>query len=93
MQHSQWWDLAMKVSWGAAPDTSVDGVDAAVSATAADLRSRTLGKGPSKEEETKYASLVRTVRDPKLVTWKEFEVCRTMGLANIKQIINVTTNF
>ena len=43
-QRGQRWDPGAKVSWGGLPWTSVDGVDAAVSAWAADLRGNTLGK-------------------------------------------------
>ena len=49
-QHGQWWDSTVKDNWGALPGANVDGVDAAISAWAADLRNRMLGKELSKGE-------------------------------------------
>ena len=54
-RHGQLWDSAPKDGWGALPGAPVDRVDAAISARAADLCGKTIGTGPSKEEEKMYA--------------------------------------
>ena len=71
MQHRQWRVSVMEGSWGALPSTPVDGVDAASSAWAADLRGATLDKEPSQEHEQKYAPSVWAAQGRELVAWKE----------------------
>ena len=78
----------MKDCWGALPGARVDGVDAAISAWAAELCTKTLDKEPSKEKETKYAPVVKTAQNRELSAWKELRVSPRRYEAKIAKTIS-----
>ena len=85
--HGQCWDSAMGDSLGALPDGPADGVDAAVSAWAADLCNKTLRREPPEGEETKYALLARAAQDREPAAGEKFDAISRTAHADIRKTI------
>ena len=77
----------MKDGWDSLSGAAVDGVDAATSAWTADMCKKTIGKGPSTGEETKYAPQARAAQDRALAPWPEFDVFCPRARANFEKTI------
>ena len=65
----------------------MDWVHAAISAWTDDMRRKTVGKEPSKEEETKCPPLVWAAQDRGPANWTEFGASSPAAQANIEKAI------
>ena len=89
-RHGHWWGSAVKGGSGDPPGTLADVVDAAIPAWAVHMRNKTLGKGPSMKDETKYAPFARAAQDRELPAWEAFDLRPSATRVNVVQTIRDT---
>ena len=80
----------MKGGSGDPPGPLADVVDAAIPAWAVHMRNKTLGKGPSMKDETKYAPFARASQDRELSASEAFDLRPSATRVNVVQTIRDT---